>query len=97
MHWCHFRGFTVNFFSLQLSYISPFNVSSNDPDSQAMIHGLIGTPATRRSIAPIVFQLGPTHLIAEPLSSVHIQQMYALGPNYVGSFQAISLNEVSNI
>ena len=59
MHWCHFRGFTVNFFSLQLSYISPFNVSSNDPDSQAMIHGLIGTPATRRSIAPIVFPTGP--------------------------------------
>ena len=69
---------------------------STDPDHQTMIHALIGTPATRRSIAPVVFQLGPTHLIADPLSSVHIQQMYALGPNYVGSFQAISLNEVSN-
>ena len=58
-----------------------------------MIHGLIGTPPSRRLIAPIVVQHGPTHLIGEPLSSVHVQQMYTLGPNYVGSFQAISLNE----
>lgn len=78
--------------SLQLKYIQAAAVS---PDSTAItsapyISAYIGTPPnpSYRRCSRLLWRLGPTHLIEEPLSGATAEQMYRLGPNYVGSFQA---------
>lgn len=54
------------------------------------ISAYIGTPPDPkyRRCSRLLWKLGPTHLIEEPLSGAIADEMYRLGPNYVGSFQA---------
>ena len=54
------------------------------------ISAYIGTPPNPgyRRCSRLLWRLGPTHLIEEPLSGSTAEEMYRLGPNYVGSFQA---------
>lgn len=76
----------------RLKYIQAAAVS---PDSTVItsapyISAYIGTPPnpSYRRCSRLLWRLGPTHLIEEPLSGATAEQMYRLGPNYVGSFQA---------
>ena len=54
------------------------------------ISAYVGTPPnpSYRRCSRLLWRLGPTHLIEEPLSGSTADEMYRLGPNYVGSFQA---------
>lgn len=48
----------------------------------------IGTQPTQRRCSRLMWKLGPTHLIEEPLQPGTAMKMFLLGPNYVGSFQS---------
>lgn len=54
------------------------------------ISAYVGTPPnpSYRRCSRLLWRLGPAHLIEEPLSGSTANEMYRLGPNYVGSFQA---------
>lgn len=54
------------------------------------ISAYLGTPPNPgyRRCSRLMWRLGPTHLIEEPLSGATAEEMCRLGPNYVGSFQA---------
>ena len=39
--------------------------------------------------ASLVWRLGPTHFLEEVLPPSSVTTIYELGPNYVGSFQAV--------
>lgn len=76
----------------QLKYIQAAAVS---PDAAVVnvapyISAYVGTPPNPcyRRCSRLLWRLGPTHLIEEPLSGSTADEMYRLGPNYVGSFQA---------
>jgi hypothetical protein len=63
-------------------------VSSVPSSSTSMIVAYIGTRPKQRRISRLVWRLGPTYLLEDPLSSGTILCMYLLGPVYCGSFQA---------
>lgn len=79
-------------FCFQLKYIQAAAVS---PDATVVnaapyISAYVGTPPnpSYRRCSRLLWRLGPAHLIEEPLSGSTADEMYRLGPNYVGSFQA---------
>ncbi|CAH8629332.1 unnamed protein product [Schistosoma mattheei] len=51
--------------------------------------GFVGTPASMRRSSKLLWKIGPFHFIEEPLTANRIAVMTKLGPNYMGSFQAI--------
>ncbi|XP_018654969.1 beige/beach protein-related [Schistosoma mansoni] len=51
--------------------------------------GFVGTPASMRRSSKLLWKIGPFHFIEEPLTANRIAIMTKLGPNYMGSFQAI--------
>ncbi|XP_078381850.1 WD repeat and FYVE domain-containing protein 3-like isoform X3 [Oculina patagonica] len=76
----------------RLKYIQAAAVS---PDATVVnvapyISAYLGTPPNPnyRRCSRLLWRLGPTHLIEEPLSGSTAEEMYRLGPNYVGSYQA---------
>ncbi|XP_056659200.1 WD repeat and FYVE domain-containing protein 3 isoform X13 [Monodelphis domestica] len=77
--------------TVKLHYIhsTPGGSGSANPPVVSTVYAYIGTPPAQRQLASLVWRLGPTHFLEEvlPISSVNI--IYELGPNYVGSFQAV--------
>lgn len=51
--------------------------------------GFVGTPASMRRSSKLLWKIGPFHFIEEPLTANRIAVMTKLGPNYMGSFQAV--------
>ena len=79
-------------YQFQLKYIQ---AAAASPDAAVIsvapyISAYVGTPPNPgyRRCSRLLWRLGPTHLIEEPLSGSTAEEMYRLGPNYVGSFQA---------
>ena len=66
----------------QTSPTSPVSSSSN------MVATYIGTRPKQRRISRLVWRLGPTYLLEEPVSASTILCIYLLGPGYCGTFQA---------
>lgn len=78
--------------SQKLHYISSivggnFGVANTSPQ---YINAFIGTPPQYRKHANLIWKQGPCHLIEEPLHQSFVSYIYMLGPNYIGSFQAIN-------
>lgn len=77
--------------SLQLHYVhsTPGGSGSANPPVLSTVYAYVGTPPAQRQIASLVWRLGPTHFLEEVLPPSSVTTIYELGPNYVGSFQAI--------
>ncbi|XP_044537547.1 WD repeat and FYVE domain-containing protein 3 [Gracilinanus agilis] len=82
-------GQLVNTVKLHYVHSTPGGSGSANPPVVSTVYAYIGTPPAQRQLASLVWRLGPTHFLEEvlPISSVNI--IYELGPNYVGSFQAV--------
>ncbi|OTF74495.1 PH domain associated with Beige/BEACH domain containing protein, partial [Euroglyphus maynei] len=84
--------------SKKLSYISSivggsYGIANTSP---LYINAFIGTPPHYRKQGSIlVWKQGPCHLIEEALGPPFISYIYMLGPNYIGSFQAIAYKQQS--
>ena len=84
----HLSEYLIPFF--QLHYISP-NVGGSGtvtPLSSTSVFAYIGTPPQLRRPSKLTWRQGPCHLFDEILPNVIISNIWLLGPNYVGSFQA---------
>lgn len=55
------------------------------------VYSYVGTPPAQRQLSTLVWRLGPTHFLEEVLPAASVAAIYELGPNYVGSFQAVYL------
>lgn len=55
------------------------------------VYGYVGTPPAQRQLSSLVWRLGPSHFLEEVLPATSVAAIYELGPNYVGSFQAVYL------
>lgn len=55
------------------------------------VYGYIGTPPAQRQLSSLVWRLGPSIFLEEVLPATSAAAIYELGPNYVGSFQAVYL------
>lgn len=91
-HGTHALSVTSPCFSpLQLHYIhsSPSGSGSANPPVVSTVYAYIGTPPAQRQQSSLVWRLGPTHFLEEVLPASGISTIYELGPNYVGSFQAV--------
>lgn len=78
--------------SQKLHYISSivggnFGIANTSP---MYINGFIGTPPQYRKNSNLIWKQGPCHLIEEPLNALFVSYIFNLGPNYIGSFQAIN-------
>ncbi|XP_072479069.1 WD repeat and FYVE domain-containing protein 3 isoform X9 [Notamacropus eugenii] len=82
-------GQLVNTVKLHYVHSTPGGSGSANPPVVSTVYAYIGTPPAQRQLASLVWRLGPTHFLEEvlPISSVNV--IYELGPNYVGSFQAV--------
>ena len=72
---------------IQAAAVSPDAAVVNVAPYISAYVGTTPNPSYRRC-SRLLWRLGPTHLIEEPLSGSTADEMYRLGPNYVGSFQA---------
>ncbi|XP_035766605.1 WD repeat and FYVE domain-containing protein 3 [Neolamprologus brichardi] len=79
--------------TVKLHYIhsAPGGSSSTNPPVVSTVYGYIGTPPAQRQLSSLVWRLGPTHFLEEFLPAASVAAIYELGPNYVGSFQAVYL------
>ena len=78
--------------SQKLHYISSvvggnFGIANANP---MYINAFIGTPPQYRRHSNLIWKQGPCHLIEEPLQQSFVSYIHMLGPNYIGSFQAIN-------
>ncbi|XP_068949120.1 WD repeat and FYVE domain-containing protein 3 isoform X1 [Petaurus breviceps papuanus] len=82
-------GQLVSTVKLHYVHSTPGGSGSANPPVVSTVYAYIGTPPAQRQLASLVWRLGPTHFLEEvlPISSVNV--IYELGPNYVGSFQAV--------
>ncbi|KAH7637627.1 ph domain associated with beige/beach domain containing protein [Dermatophagoides farinae] len=84
--------------SKKLSYISSivggsYGIANTSP---LYINAFIGTPPHyRKQGSRLVWKQGPCHLIEEALGPPFVSYIYMLGPNYIGSFQAIAYKQPS--
>lgn len=78
---------------LQLHYIhsAPGGSSSTNPPVVSTVYGYVGTPPAQRQLSSLVWRLGPTHFLEEVLPATSVAAIFELGPNYLGSFQAVYL------
>lgn len=78
---------------LQLHYIhsAPGGSGSTNPPVVSTVYGYVGTPPAQRQLSTLVWRLGPSHFLEEVLPATSVAAIYELGPNYVGSFQAVYL------
>jgi len=56
------------------------------------VYGYIGTPPSWRRYSRLTWKQGPCHLLEEVLSPQTIAALHRLGPQYMGSLQAPSIN-----
>lgn len=80
-------------FLSQLHYVhsTPGGSGSANPPVVSTVYAYVGTPPAQRQIAALVWRLGPTHFLEEVLPPSNVTTIYELGPNYVGSFQAVCM------
>ncbi|KAJ7394970.1 hypothetical protein BTVI_159275 [Pitangus sulphuratus] len=82
-------GQLVNTVKLHYIHSSPSGSGSANPPVVSTVYAYIGTPPAQRQLSSLVWRLGPTHFLEEVLPAPGISTIYELGPNYVGSFQAV--------
>lgn len=77
--------------SHKLHYINSINMQTNPvPLSSISIHACIGTLPMLRVQSPVVWRQANCYLFEDILSPAHVNALYQLGPNYLGSFQSPS-------
>ncbi|XP_078532420.1 WD repeat and FYVE domain-containing protein 3 isoform X3 [Lissotriton helveticus] len=84
-------GQPVNTVKLHYVHSTPGGSGSNNPPVVSTVYSYIGTPPAQRQLSSLVWRLGPTHFLEEVLTAASVSTIYELGPNYVGSFQAVSM------
>ncbi|ELW70223.1 WD repeat and FYVE domain-containing protein 3 [Tupaia chinensis] len=84
-------GQLVNTVKLHYVHSTPGGSGSANPPVVSTVYAYIGTPPAQRQIASLVWRLGPTHFLEEVLPPSNVTTIYELGPNYVGSFQAVCM------
>ncbi|MEQ2165206.1 hypothetical protein GOODEAATRI_014511, partial [Goodea atripinnis] len=79
--------------TVKLHYIhsAPGGSGSTNPPVMSTVYGYIGTPPAQRQLSNLVWRLGPSHFLEEVLPATSVAAIFELGPNYVGSFQAVYL------
>ncbi|XP_060237010.1 WD repeat and FYVE domain-containing protein 3 isoform X1 [Meriones unguiculatus] len=82
-------GQLVSTVKLHYVHSSPGGSGSANPPVLSTVYAYVGTPPAQRQIASLVWRLGPTHFLEEVLPPSSVTTIYELGPNYVGSFQAV--------
>ncbi|XP_017491941.1 PREDICTED: WD repeat and FYVE domain-containing protein 3-like, partial [Rhagoletis zephyria] len=89
----HHHGHQQQSSSYKLHYIS--SIVGGQPGiantSPLYINAFIGTPpAHRRLPSSLLWKQGPCHLVEELLQPSFVAYIFMLGPNYIGSFQAVN-------
>ncbi|KAL6078276.1 hypothetical protein STEG23_006533, partial [Scotinomys teguina] len=84
-------GQLVSTVKLHYVHSTPGGSGSANPPVLSTVYAYIGTPPAQRQIASLVWRLGPTHFLEEVLPPSSVTTIYELGPNYVGSFQAVCM------
>ncbi|XP_062992252.1 WD repeat and FYVE domain-containing protein 3 isoform X3 [Elgaria multicarinata webbii] len=82
-------GQLINTVKLHYIHSSPGGSSCANPPVVSTVYTYIGTPPAQRQLSSLVWRLGPTHFLEEVLPPSSISMIFELGPNYVGSFQAV--------
>lgn len=82
-------GQLVSTVKLHYVHSTPGGSGSANPPVLSTVYAYIGTPPAQRQMASLVWRLGPTHLLEEVLPPSSVTAIYELGPDYVGSFQAV--------
>ncbi|XP_072261545.1 WD repeat and FYVE domain-containing protein 3 isoform X2 [Pyxicephalus adspersus] len=82
-------GQLVNTVKLHYVHSTPGGSGSVNPPVVSTVYTYIGTPPAQRQLSSLVWRLGPTHFLEEVLTAASVGVIYELGPNYVGSFQAV--------
>ncbi|XP_029115173.1 WD repeat and FYVE domain-containing protein 3 isoform X3 [Scleropages formosus] len=79
--------------TVKLHYIHsiPGGSGSGHTPVASTVYGYVGTPPAQRQLSTLAWRLGPTHFLEEVLPATSVSVIYELGPNYVGSFQAVYL------
>ncbi|CAJ0916575.1 unnamed protein product [Ranitomeya imitator] len=82
-------GQLVSTVKLHYVHSTPGGSGSANPPVVSTVYSYIGTPPAQRQLSSLVWRLGPTHFLEEVLTAASVGVIYELGPNYVGSFQAV--------
>ncbi|KAG8454376.1 hypothetical protein GDO86_000847 [Hymenochirus boettgeri] len=82
-------GQIVNTVKLHYVHSTPGGSGSTNPPVVSAVYAYIGTPPAQRQLSSLVWHLGPTNFLEEVLTALSVGIIYELGPNYVGSFQAV--------
>uniref|UniRef100_A0A670KCI7 WD repeat and FYVE domain containing 3 n=1 Tax=Podarcis muralis TaxID=64176 RepID=A0A670KCI7_PODMU len=82
-------GQLINTVKLHYIHSSPGGSSCANPPVVSTVYTYIGSPPAQRQLSSLVWRLGPTHFLEEVLPPSSVSTIYELGPNYVGSFQAV--------
>ncbi|XP_036194412.1 WD repeat and FYVE domain-containing protein 3 isoform X9 [Myotis myotis] len=85
-------GQLVSTVKLHYVHSTPGGSGSVNPPVVSTVYAYIGTPPAQRQIASLVWRLGPTHFLEEVLPPSSVTTIYELGPDYVGSFQAVCMS-----
>ncbi|XP_063105434.1 WD repeat and FYVE domain-containing protein 3 isoform X2 [Cavia porcellus] len=84
-------GQLVSTVKLHYVHSTPGGSGSANPPVVSTVYAYVGTPPAQRQVASLVWRLGPAHFLEEVLPPSSITTIYELGPNYVGSFQAVCM------
>ncbi|XP_036384178.1 WD repeat and FYVE domain-containing protein 3 isoform X2 [Megalops cyprinoides] len=84
-------GQLVNTVKLHYVHSTPGGSGAANPPVVSTVYSYVGTPPAQRQLSTLVWRLGPTHFLEEVLPAASVSAIYELGPNYVGSFQAVYL------
>ncbi|KAJ7327170.1 hypothetical protein JRQ81_016929 [Phrynocephalus forsythii] len=82
-------GQLINTVKLHYIHSSPGGSSCTNPPVVSTVYAYIGTPPAQRQLSTLIWRLGPTYFLEDVLPPSSISTIYELGPNYVGSFQAV--------
>ncbi|XP_045427023.1 WD repeat and FYVE domain-containing protein 3 isoform X3 [Pipistrellus kuhlii] len=84
-------GQLVSTVKLHYVHSTPGGSGSVNPPVVSTVYAYIGTPPAQRQVASLVWRLGPIHFLEEVLPPSSVTTIYELGPDYVGSFQAVCM------
>uniref|UniRef100_H3DD36 WD repeat and FYVE domain containing 3 n=1 Tax=Tetraodon nigroviridis TaxID=99883 RepID=H3DD36_TETNG len=84
-------GQLINTVKLHYIHSAPGGSGSTNPPVVSTVYGYVGTPPAQRQISSLVWRLGPSYFLEEVLPATSVAAINELGPNYVGSFQAVYL------
>ncbi|XP_066509176.1 WD repeat and FYVE domain-containing protein 3 isoform X1 [Hoplias malabaricus] len=84
-------GQLVSTVKLHYVHSAPGGSGAANPPVVSTVYSYIGTPPAQRQLSSLVWRLGPTHFLEEVLPAASVAAIFELGPNYVGSFQAVYL------